>query len=325
MLQLGGVVAHGVQAVVVGGVVEVLVAQRTIEAVREVFHAAAEDGGVELRGRQVALHLAEPCFSKHLQVHQRRVHTVEDGLAAEGVERAVVCVAVVQPVNLLPSLHVVLGVEAPPPLGHEGADGIEEFGVALLLVVEKPGALLADGHVGGDEQAVVVGQVAELADLPAVGREGLALQLFKVDVLGLVHVHEVEALGVGRALAVLRHDLADGPGVEGDDVFVTLRLIERVGPAETARRTLAHYPVVAALVPPCLPVAEHGGERVGQAAPRVRHHEGRGGARHLLEILEVHGGMQHALPRAAAGTDDGGVAAEEKGVALHGVQVELHF
>ena len=109
--------------------------------------------------------------------------------------------------------------------------------------------------------------------------------------------------------------------VEADDVVVAFGLVERVGPSQRARRPLPHGPVHPAFVAPRLPVAEHRRQRVGQSAPRVRHHEGRGAPRHSLEVLEVHGGVQHALPRTAPCADHRSVAAEEQGVALHGVEV----
>lgn len=70
---------------------------------------------------------------------------------------------------------------------------------------------------------------------------------------------------------------------------------------------------------------EHGGEGVGECSACVGCDEGCGGAWHGLKVFEHHGCVQEAFACAASGAYDGAIGACEHGLALHGVEVDLHY
>ena len=304
----------------VRGVVLVRRLHRRIEAVAHDVNWQAEDRRSELHRRKIAFHLLEPSLAEDLDVHQRGIAAEESGGAAQ-LHQQFLHLA-----QLLPQVGGRLHGEAVaqvPLLGEQGTDAGEGFGVAVLFIGQEPGALLGDRHIRGNQHAVVERQVSELRNLATVCREGFGFELLEVNVFGFVNIQVVKRLGVGRAFSVLRDNLPDGSRVKGNDVVVVFGLEERVGPAELPRRFLPHDPMHPALVAPVFPVLEHRGQCVRQAPFGVGHDKGSRGARHELEILQLHGGMEQTFARAAPRADKRLVRAVKRRLPLHLVHVDF--
>ena len=111
--------------------------------------------------------------------------------------------------------------------------------------------------------------------------------------------------------------------VKGNDVVVVFGFEERVGPAELPRRLLTHHPMHAPFVAPVFPVLEHGGQCVRQAPLGVGHDKGSRGARHELEVLQLHGGMEQTFARAAPRADNRLVRTVKCRLPLHLVHIDF--
>ena len=314
------VVVEGVEVGEVRGSIFVGGAHRGVETVAHDFHGDAKNGGLEDEGREVAFHLSHIVFAQHGHVGERGVGLVEHGLPAQLRELAVYFGDGVFESGRGTSGEQQLLLEL-VALEHEALDEGDELRVALFFVVEKPAAFFGHGHIGGDEHPVMERQVTEFAGLSAVGLEGFVFELFEVDEFRLVDVEEIEALGVGRAFAVLRNDLSDGAGVEGNDIVPAGGRDERLGPVERFGRWMTDAPMYVASVAPGFPVHEHGGQRVGECALAVGSYEGGGAAWHELEVAQVRLCVEHTFPRAASGHHDAVACAGADNFLLHLIEV----
>ena len=128
-----------------------------------------------------------------------------------------------------------------PYLVDQPLDDLHQFWVLLILVVEEPGALLGDRHIGSDGHAMMQREMAEVHLVASVSLECLVLELLEVDELRLVDDEIVERHRVGRARAVLRDDVADGAVVETDGVLPVRRREDRRFPVELLPRSPTHH------------------------------------------------------------------------------------
>ena len=314
------VVVEGVEVGEVRGSIFVGGAHGRVKAVAHDFHGDAENGGLENEGREVAFHLSHIVFPQHGHVGERGVGFVEHGLPAQLRELAVEFGDGMFESRRGASGEQQLLLEL-VALKHEPLDESDELRITIFFVVEKPAAFFCHGHIGGDEHPVMERQVTKFAGLSAVGLEGFVFELFEVDKFCLVDVEEIEALGVGRAFAVLRNDLSDGAGVEGNDIVPAGGRDERLGPVERFGRWMTDAPMYVASVAPGFPVHEHGGQRVGECALAVGSYEGGGAARHELEVAQVGLCVEHTFSRAASGHHDAVACAGADNFLLHLIEV----
>ena len=168
-------------------------------------------------------------------------------------------------------------------------------------------------------------EVAKLALLASIGGEGLVFQPLKVYELGLVYVDVVKRLTIGGANAVLRDNLTNGTGVEGDDVFPTFGHDQWLRPTEGARGAVADVPMYATVIAPVFPMLEHTGQRVGLGPDCGGADEGGRAAGHLLKVAQVEVGVKHGLTCTTAGHDYVGVGINGAHLALHAVEVDFLF
>ena len=318
-LQLLEVIAEAVKVVEIGTGIDVPRTHGTVEAIFQQADATAEDGGLEGERGKVTLHLFDELDAKHLKVDQRGVFLVEDGTSTKTGEG---CFNVGQFLQMIRGERCTFLADL-PLTAKQTLYEVDELGVHLVGIVEEPGSFLGDGHIAGDEHAVMPRTMVKLLLLATVGWKGLILQLIKVYVLGFVDVKPVKAFGVGGAGTILRNDEANGTRVEADDIFPVLGRNEGRRPVERLGGTMTDAPVDIPLVTPTLQMLQHGGKGVGEGAFGVGCREGTCGAWHGLYVAEGVGCMYHALANATTANNDGVLSSNSHHLQLHVVEIFL--
>ena len=325
-------VAEGVEVVEIRSVILVVLLHGGIEAVMRYADLLAEDGRLECLGREVALHLADVLLTEKLEVFEGAVFLVVDGNRAHLVERLVEPFEVVGEVRgngltlLFERGDALLGL---PNLVDGALDGVNQFGVHLVLIVQEPRALGGLRHIREDHHGVVERVMAEIRADATVGRQRLVFEFVVVNELRLVNEEPRERERVGGAGAVLGDDDGHGAVVESDDVLVVGRFGDGFG--ERLGRFAPDNIVNAVEIAPPLPRGKQAGERVGESVLEGRHDNAARRAGHPLHIAEhERRGDGVRLARASSGDDDGGlggdVLREELGlVEVDTLGVELGF
>ena len=76
-------------------------------------------------------------------------------------------------------------------------------------------------------------------------------------------------------------------------------------------------------VPPVLPMLKHRGQRIRESTFCIGHDKGSCGARHQLEVLQLHSCMKQTFTRTTSGTDDSFVCAVKRRFTLHLVHIDF--
>ena len=280
-----GVPAQRVEIFKVARVILVALTHRRVEAVLGDAYALAQDRCPECQRRQVALHLLDVVLAQQLQILDRGVFLIIDGHAAHAVQ-----VTVQQPQPSLQvarngfacSMHLADPLLRVPDFPKRALDGLYQFQVHFLAVVEEPRAFLRLGHVAQDHHSVVEAVLAKVALDAAVGRKHFILQLVVVNEFRLIHQHPRERQRVRRSRSVLAQDYDHASVVEADDMLIVFRVDDWRG--KGLRRSFAHDIMDPLDESPPLPCRQQSRNGVCQTVPEGRHHDAARAARHALHV-----------------------------------------
>ena len=182
-------VAEGVEIVEIRCVILVVLLHRRIEAVVRDTDFLTEDRSLERLRRKVALHLTDVLLTKKLEVFEGGILLIIYGDRAHTVERLVEPLQVIGEIRgnglmlLFERGDALLRL---PNLVDSALDGVDEFRVHLVLVVQEPRALGSLRHIREHHHTMIKTVMPEIRAYATVGRERFVLQFVVVDELRLV-------------------------------------------------------------------------------------------------------------------------------------------
>ena len=280
-------VAEGVEIVEIRCVILVVLLHGRIEAVVRDANFLTEDRSLERLRCEVALHLTDVLLTEKLEVFEGGILLIIYGDRAHTVERLVEPLQVIREIRgnglvlFFERGDALLGL---PNLVDSALDGVDEFRVHLVLIVQKPRALGGLRHIRENHHGMVERVMPEIRADAAVGRERFVLQFVVVDELRLVDKQPRERERGGGAGAILRDDDSHGAVVERDDVLIVGRLGDGFG--ERLGRFASDHIVNTIYISPPLPRSEQTGERVGKTMLERGDDDATSGARHPLHIAQ---------------------------------------
>ena len=305
-------VAERVEVVKIRSIILMVFLHGRVEAIVRDADLLTEDRSLERLWREVALHLPDILFTEKLQVFECRVLLIIDRHRAHLVKTLVEPFEVIRQIRrngLALLFELGNALLRLPNLVDCALDGVNQFRVHFILIVQEPRTLGSLRHIREHHHAMVKAVVPEVRAYATIGRQSLVLQLVVINELRLVNEKPRERERVGRAWAVLTDDDRHRAIIERDDMLIVSRFGDWL--REGLWRFPAYHIMHAIDIPPTLPRCKQPRERVRQAMLERRHDDTTSGARHTLHVTQhERRGDGVRLAGASSGHDDSSLCAD---------------